>query len=443
MFTVDQINQLAPDAASLKAGREQAKPGKWQGLGVAEGLVWGLIQGSGKAPYQTVVDASGPAFHCSCPSRKFPCKHGLGLLFVLAEQGIAPAPPPDWVADWRSKRSASAEKKAAKPAAELTPQQAATKEAASEKRQEKRQALMAEGFAQTQLWLEDLITQGLAWAQAQPSGYWAEQVARLTNAQAPGAARLVDGCAAAAHSGEGWPARLLAELSRLHLLCRAWPQAAQLPEAARAELFATAGISQASEDVLAQAGMQGTWQVLARIAEERDTLRSYRHWLWCWQTGRITQVFHFAAGSQPLDTTLPPGLVFEGELCFYSGLIPRRALIKSRQPSTSVQQLLTAKGQPSLAAALASTSQAWAIQPWLPQQPLLFTATPNPAEGGFVDDAGHTLPWASRFTNGWLLAAIAGGRPLHVFGEIGSDGFLPLLAAVPDTSQVWTQRFEH
>jgi hypothetical protein len=36
MLTPEQITQLAPDPASLKAGREQARPAKWQDAGIRE-----------------------------------------------------------------------------------------------------------------------------------------------------------------------------------------------------------------------------------------------------------------------------------------------------------------------------------------------------------------------------------------------------------------------
>nr|WP_279163542.1 SWIM zinc finger family protein [Rhodococcus erythropolis] len=32
-----------------------------------------------------MVDLRGPAYKCSCPSRKFPCKHALGLLVEWSE----------------------------------------------------------------------------------------------------------------------------------------------------------------------------------------------------------------------------------------------------------------------------------------------------------------------------------------------------------------------
>ena len=87
-WTADQVLALAPDAASRKAGSKLGAAGPWSETGSCdEGTVWGLCRGSGSKPYQTVVDladAAGPAYKCSCPSRKFPCKHALGLLLLWA-----------------------------------------------------------------------------------------------------------------------------------------------------------------------------------------------------------------------------------------------------------------------------------------------------------------------------------------------------------------------
>src|SRR4051812_23622234 len=87
-WTADQVLALAPDAASRSAGARLAAPAPWSGTGTAGAAVWGLCAGSGSRPYQTVVDLSGPAFACSCPSRKFPCKHALGLLLLWARDRV-------------------------------------------------------------------------------------------------------------------------------------------------------------------------------------------------------------------------------------------------------------------------------------------------------------------------------------------------------------------
>jgi hypothetical protein len=83
-LSADELLRLAPDTASVKAAKGLVIPTKWPRLGYDEAAIWGECQGSGSKPYQTQIDLSEPAFRCSCPSRKFPCKHGLalGLLYL-------------------------------------------------------------------------------------------------------------------------------------------------------------------------------------------------------------------------------------------------------------------------------------------------------------------------------------------------------------------------
>ncbi|NEA50591.1 SWIM zinc finger family protein, partial [Streptomyces sp. SID10815] len=108
--TADQVLALAPDDASRRAGSRLATAGPWSAAGSSdEGAVWGLCEGSGKKPYRTVVDladGAAPAYTCTCPSRKFPCKHALGLLLLWAgDEAAAPAgQAPDWAKQWLSGR---------------------------------------------------------------------------------------------------------------------------------------------------------------------------------------------------------------------------------------------------------------------------------------------------------------------------------------------------
>ena len=76
-LTSAQVLTLSPDEASSKAAKGLLSPAKWPTLGATDEAVWGECQGSGSKPYQTQVDVSGGGtrFKCSCPSRKFPCKH--------------------------------------------------------------------------------------------------------------------------------------------------------------------------------------------------------------------------------------------------------------------------------------------------------------------------------------------------------------------------------
>lgn len=97
------IEQLATDQASLKAAAGLAKPGKWSGTGMSPdgALVWGECAGSGANPYRVMADLRDLGSKCTCPSRKFPCKHVLALLWLNAES-VVPFPPgetPVWVGD--------------------------------------------------------------------------------------------------------------------------------------------------------------------------------------------------------------------------------------------------------------------------------------------------------------------------------------------------------
>ncbi|MEM9923756.1 MAG: SWIM zinc finger family protein [Cyanobacteria bacterium P01_D01_bin.50] len=107
IWTQEQIVALAPDASSAENRKVFATSGKWSSLGYNEKAVWGEAQGSGKNPYQTQIDLSEPAFKCSCPSQKIPCKHGIDLflLSVNEQKLFTQKIPPSSVSDWLKTRS--------------------------------------------------------------------------------------------------------------------------------------------------------------------------------------------------------------------------------------------------------------------------------------------------------------------------------------------------
>ncbi|WP_344015815.1 SWIM zinc finger family protein, partial [Streptomyces thermospinosisporus] len=135
-WTADQVLALAPDTASRKAGSRLGAAGPWTEAGSSgDGTLWGLCKGSGRTPYRTAVDladASGPAYKCSCPSRKFPCKHALGLLLLWAgEDGAVPrGEAPEWAREWIAGRRRRAESARAAAAPSGAPAGSADPEAA-------------------------------------------------------------------------------------------------------------------------------------------------------------------------------------------------------------------------------------------------------------------------------------------------------------------------
>ncbi len=428
-WTSEQILGLAPDASSAKAGQGLAAARHWQTLGCDERAVWGLCQGSGKNPYQTQIDLSEPGFKCSCPSRKFPCKHALGLFLLLAShrQSFTEKTAPDWVSEWLVSRAKRAEQKSEKQQAREKP----VDETAQAKRAAAREAKVAAGIQELELWLRDLIRNGLAAAQTQSPQFWERMAARLVDAQAPGLARLVRELGGAAHSGEGWQTRLLERAGKLHLLLAAYKRIDELPEENQADVRALIGWTVNQEDLLAQSeaqpGARDKWLVIGQRIEQEERLRVQRNWLWGENSNHIALILHFAHGQQPLDASLVVGTAFEAELVFFPGTISFRALIKERQ--AAIAHFDFWPGMERVKDAFENYSAAIAKMPWLEIFPLPLTGVIPVLRNGvwsLRDDESCALPIHPRFEHGWELLALSGGRPITVFGEWDGNFLWPL-----------------
>src|SRR5688572_26364773 len=109
-LSLGRLEQFAPDQSSLAAAGKLRKPALWPLRATdGKGLVWGECQGSASAPYRLVAALDDLAHRCSCPSRKFPCKHVLALLwqYVDTPKSFETAEPPDWAVAWAMKRRPS------------------------------------------------------------------------------------------------------------------------------------------------------------------------------------------------------------------------------------------------------------------------------------------------------------------------------------------------
>ncbi|WP_436762462.1 SWIM zinc finger family protein [Streptosporangium sp. V21-05] len=362
----DQVLALAPDASSQKAARGISAPGKWSGAGATADAVWGECAGSGSKPYRACVDLSEPAYRCSCPSRKFPCKHALGLLLLWSADGVPAAEEPaDWVGEWldgRRGRAARAVEAGAARAARAAG--AAEPGAADGRRAALREGRVTAGLSDLERWLADQVRQGIAGSRRHDQ--WDELVKRLVDAQAPAVAGSLSRLGSVL-DGDDWPARLLGEYALLHLLCvahrrlavpagagggegesagdsagdaghpaggRETPDEGVFRDTAPAGLLERVrdriGFPVTKEEVLARGGVRDLWDVLGRRDEEHDRLIARRVWLRGRATGRAALVLSFAPVGQALDASLVTGTTIDADLAFYPGSAPLRAVVATR-----------------------------------------------------------------------------------------------------------------
>ncbi|HLP00850.1 MAG TPA: SWIM zinc finger family protein [Opitutaceae bacterium] len=420
-WTPEQAASLAPDAASLKAAQGLASPRKWTLLGRDERFVWGLAQGSGKDPYQSQIDLEETAFKCSCPSRKFPCKHGLGLLLIYASQpAVVPSVArPAWVDEWAAKRAERAAKAEAK-AQETVP---APDPEAQAKRREKRAANVARGVEYLEGWLRDLVRQGTAAVQGAGYKFWDEPARRLVDAQAPGLARrlrLLGGLAGSA-AGE---AQLLTGLGRLHLLLAAARRREVLAPEWQAEIDSQLGWTVEQDEMRGRDGVRAVWFAAAQTSSEEAGVVTRSTYLFSGD-GRSAQVLEFSHASQAAAAALAVGRSFEGELVYFPGVEPVRALLMAPPADAPRRPLQFLETCAELQAAHAARL---AVSPWREEFAALVRLTPaNDGERWWLQDsAGEALPIAADFKAGWELLACSGGRELEMCGVWDGFAFRPL-----------------
>jgi len=402
---------LAPDASSAKTAQGVSAATKWEATGRADDVLWGLCRGSGKRPYQACVDLTEPAYRCSCPSRKFPCKHALGLMLMWAAGGVPDASAPDWVEEWRAAREARATRA---PAAAAAPRGSADPEAAR-KRAEQRADRIAGGMDELDRWLTDQVAHGLAGVERAGYGPYEVMAARLVDAQAPGAANAVRRLGRVAGVGQHWADRMLGELALLRLLVAAHARLDELPAPLAATVRSRVGIPVPTDEVLTGQRVRDRWHVLGQIdlADER----------------LATLLLAFAPIGQSLPADVVPGTIVDADLCWHPGNLPMRALLAEKHGVSQPDG--PPAGAVSIQAALAGWSAAVAAEPWCENVPMLLDGVTLTADRHVIDAAGDALPLSAGHDEPWWLLGASGGRPVTLAGEYGPGGFRPL-AAWPD-----------
>lgn len=511
-WTAEEVLALAPDEASRRAGSRLSLPGPWSGAGSGAGAVWGLCEGSGSKPYRTAVDLGGtgrgpvggadgqgtalagrvnaPGYKCSCPSRKSPCKHALGLLLLWAGEHPPPEEaPPDWAGEWLSGRRERAARAAAEEADGEGPGGADTVPAAgsgaggarradgkaTRRRAGQRMLRVTAGATELEERLGDLLRGGLAGAEQDDAG-WQETASRMIDAQAPGlAARVrelgavpVPGLVSDQSDGAfgGRAARLLSDCALLHLLNRGLLALDGLPAPLAATVRTGAGLTVGSSELLSADSdaekVRDEWLVLAQRDTEEGRLTARRIWLRGLRTGLPALLLSYAAGGRTHQQAFPVGSVAEAELAFHPGARPLRAALGDMGDTCGAPSAGPEPDGGTVTEALASYGQALSDDPWLEAWPAVLSGVVpvfghcdeghegigrgdgggrGAVRGGVADtgpgvrqvadaDGESALPVAPGVpsTALWKLAAISGGHPVTVFGECGHRGFAPYTA---------------
>jgi len=425
-----RVLALAPDAGARTAAIGLAGASSWSDVGSAGPMVWGRCQGSGRTPYFTaaVLDEP-PAYSCSCPSRKFPCKHALALLLRWSSGQLpVETTQPEYVVEWLQRRAnrATPKENPVRGPGELADPEAAAKRAAA------RVERVSSGLDELDRWLGDQIRGGLAGLERAGYAPFDTIAARMVDAQAPGVAGLLRALpgeiAGGSAEGGGWPGRLLDQFGLIHLLVEAHRRLDRLPAELAATVRSRIGYPVAKDDVLARPSVPDHWLALGMVETVEYRLETRRVWLYGTTTRRWACLLSFTPPGGTLVSEAIAGDELQAALHFYPGSGQFRALVGQR---TSTRESAVYPPAGSLADAQRQFAALLAADPWATRMPAVVAVAPlAPAAPGrpwrLRDADGATCPTTGLDGDPWLLLACSAGEPVAVFGEWSPRGFRPL-----------------
>lgn len=405
-LTRERIEGLAPDQASLSAALKLAKPASWPvlAIGADAGVLWGECQGSGSQPYRVVVSPEDAGYKCTCPSRKFPCKHVLAVLWMRVETParFTPGDTPQWVQDWMGRRRTGArpagepEGGPPKPKPSLAaaldtepdvekavdPKAAARAQAQRQRLKADREGEVLAGLDDLDRWTLDQLSQGLAGFAARAEGAIHTLSARLVDAKAGGLAVRLDRIATDLFRVEESRRAdfALERLAVVTLIASAYRTQHHLPSALREDVRRAIGWSQRREELLADANaprVMTTWLVAANRSEvQPDRLRRLETWLLntaveegAPQVAVLMDFVPVAGGAYGFP--FEPGDSIDGEVVFYPSAAPLRGLLASRKAASKPAEW--PRSSPGVGAMLAAYHQRLSALPWLDAWPLLLS----------------------------------------------------------------------
>lgn len=396
-LTVDKVESLAPDQSSLSAA-VKIKASAWQVAGIdgTKEFAWGECQGSGSTPYRVCLQLSDLGYKCTCPSRKFPCKHSLGLMLLLAKspQAFGEAPTPDWVTDWVARRRpGGGEKKTDQPKPKASLDVAMTEEPAMERDEKaearaaqqrerlkaQREAAVLAGLDELDRWIEDSLARGLAGFMGEAAQRCRTLAQRLVDAKAPALATSIDALPSMIMALPETMRNdaLIESLGEYHLLAEAYRRQDKLPGALRHDVRRLVGWTQDRQTLLDDTSALravAQWTVIATHVEvQPDKLRRIETWLLGEADGKslpAVLIDFVPVAAAATGSTFQAGEVFAGELVFYPSAAPLRAIILKRE--TGEPDSVPLNAQP-LIQALAAYDECCAVQPWLGQWPMTIT----------------------------------------------------------------------
>ena len=311
---------------------------------------------------------------------------------------------------WLSKREEKAEKKEQK-AQNDTP----VDEAAQAKRQAMRHQKVLNGIDELEIWLKDLLRNGLINIPERAYTLFDGIARRMVDAQAPGLANRLKAIQEIDFYEESWKYKLTDQLGKLYLLMKSYRNLDLQPEEWQQEIRTQIGYPQAKEDVLAGETITDQWLVLHKRSQKINELNNDIYWLYGCRSNRFAIYLSFTAPGTLAEFNLVPGSTYDGKLCYYKGVGSLRALFKECELS---EEAITPYFCANLQEATARYREALQQNPFAENVPVLVENLRLAVQGKqlCVQDANNELiPVQMQDITRTDILSVTGGKPFAAF----------------------------
>jgi hypothetical protein len=294
---------------------------------------------------------------------------------------------------------------------------------------EKRKAQVAQGIERLDLWLNDLVRNGLGSLETQPFTFWEQQAKQMVDAQASGLASRIRTMGTIPNASSNWPEKLLAHCGQLALLTQAYARLDQLEPGLQEDVRQLVGWSLKEDEVLVRGErVSDEWMFLGQIVETIDRGQAQRTWLLGTATKRPAMILQFSIAGSGFQATYPFGVRQQANLVYWPGAVPQRALIEARN-GDMVPFTAALPGYPTIDEFYAGVAELLARQPWQERfLCVLNNVIPLYEQGSdqwwVRDEEGQGLPLVRG--EYWQLLVRSGGRPVDFAGEWNGETVAPL-----------------
>ncbi|BDS11051.1 SWIM zinc finger family protein [Aureispira anguillae] len=436
-WTDEKITALAPNDSTERRGRTLANSSKWNYLATNYEAIWGECKGSGSQPYLVQINLKGPKYKCSCPVRKPPCKHVLGLFFLFAKSSAVfkYQAPPEAVQNWLSRHNSptvSTTKTTKTSSLIKTDQELEKAKQAKEKRWQQRVQLMSSGMDELELWLTDVVRQGIANVEVQKASFWNHTAAKMMDAKLPRISTYLKETHQIVLQHQNWSEQVVARLGELYLWIEAFKKRANLSPDLQEELYRMLGKTVKKADVIENnPAIKDNWLVIGKKEGVDIEGRNFRRvWLQGQSTDKKALILDYAFGHIGYEHQYIVGDLLKGQLAYYSSLCPQRAVFAHFE-SAPLHQSIEFKTYANVNELLNQYSQTIAKSPWLSIFPVglsnLHAFIDEDQQLQLKDDQNFILPLAPIEEHIiWKILAISGGHSIDLFGEWNGLVFTPL-----------------